>query len=109
MSEDNFFDLINELKTSAENCWSAKVALHEQGVKYSHLCIKVLLESRQIPKLINNRIEKRKQETGLDVVHPDFWDADMIIALSEHYQKVCSEWIEEAQNKSKDLVTSRSI
>ena len=60
--------------------------LQDLGNKYAPLCIQILLESRGIPKLVNNRIERRKQETGLDPIHPDFWDADMIILLAEHYK-----------------------
>ncbi|HEY4832821.1 MAG TPA: hypothetical protein VIH61_09720 [Waddliaceae bacterium] len=84
--EEEFLNLIRKLKDASEEIWAAKMFLHDLGNKYSPLCIQILLEGRQIPKLINNRIEKRKHETGLDPIHPDFWDADMIIALYEYFE-----------------------
>lgn len=95
---DKFLDLIKQLKTASEEIWAAKIALRELSNKYSPLCIQILVEGRQIPKLINNRIENRKRETGLDPVHPDFWDVDMIIALSEHFEE--NELMKELENAS---------
>lgn len=89
--KNNFYEFLEELKKASDECWAAKIALHELGSKYAPLCIQLILESRQIPKLINNRIERRKHETGLDVVHPDFWDADMLIALNEHFEHCMEE------------------
>ncbi len=96
MNDIEFLNLINQLKTASEEIWAAKIALRELGNKYAPLCIQILVEGRQIPKLINNRMEKRKNETGLDPVHPDFWDADMINALSEHFEE--NELMKELEN-----------
>lgn len=87
MSDDNFIALIKQLKSASEECWAAKIALHDISQKYAPLCIQLLVEGRKIPRLINSRIEKRQKEMGLDPVHPDFWDADMIIALYEHFEE----------------------
>ncbi len=84
MSDNKWLELLRDLKKASDECWGAKRVLHDLGNQYAPLCFQILLEGRQIPKLINNRIEKRKNATGLDPVHPDFWDADMIIALYEH-------------------------
>jgi len=86
MNDNDFNSLINELKKASKECLDAKMSLHVLGNKYASLCIQILVEGRQIPQLINNRIEKRKQEIGRDPVHPDFWSPDMIIALAEHFE-----------------------
>ncbi|HUC95513.1 MAG TPA: hypothetical protein VMR76_00965 [Candidatus Saccharimonadia bacterium] len=85
-NDNKFQDLIKELAAASKECWAAQLALHDLGNKYSPLCIQLVLEGRQIPKLINDRINKRKDETGVDPIHPDFWNADMIIALHEHFE-----------------------
>jgi len=86
MSEDEFYQLLKDLKKVPEEIWAAKMLLQDLSTKYAPLCIQILIGARKIPELSNNRIEKRKQETGLDPIHPDFWDADMIIALYEHFE-----------------------
>src|ERR1700728_3951470 len=86
MSDDTFCNLLQELKEAAKQIWTAEILVNDLQNKYAPLCVQILVEGRQIPKLINNRIEKRKKETGLDPVHPDFWDADMIIALYEYFE-----------------------
>lgn len=88
MNDEEFFDLIKDLKKAFEELWAAKLVLHDLGNKYAPLCIQILVEGMQIPKLINNRIEARKKQTGLDPVHPDFWDVEMIIALAEHFENI---------------------
>lgn len=85
MNENSFTTLLKKLKVASDECWAAKLALHDLGNKYAPLCIQILVEGRHIPNLINNRINQRKFETGLDAIHPDFWDADMLIALTEHF------------------------
>jgi hypothetical protein len=92
MSEENqeerFQRLKAEVKKAAEDCWNSKMELHEKGKKYADLCIQLLVAMRHIPKLVNDRILKREIETkGLDVLHPDFWNGDMIIALSEYFER----------------------
>lgn len=86
MNDKEFDDLIKGLKSASEEYWAAKLALHDLSSKYAPLCIQILIEGRKIPRLINNRIEKRMQDSGLDPIHPDFWDADMIIALYEYFE-----------------------
>lgn len=86
MSEKPFESLLPELKKAWVECTAAKIKDLEVGNKHAPLCVELLVKGRQFPRLINNRIEKRKTETGLDPVHPDFWNTDMIIALYEHYK-----------------------
>lgn len=86
MEANTFSDLLKKLKAASKECWTAKMALHDLGNKYAPLCLKIIIEGKHIPKLVNARIEIRQQETGLDPVHPDFWDAEMIIALYEHFE-----------------------
>lgn len=86
MSEEMFYQLIKDLETASKEIIDAQLVVHDLANKYASLCINILVEGRRIPELINRRIEKRKAETGLDPVHPDFWDADMINALSEHFE-----------------------
>lgn len=87
MGEEKFNQLRTTLITSAyKEIWDAKINTHEVSKKYAPMCIQLIVESMQIPKLINNRMEKRKEETGRDFVHPDFWDGDMIISLAEHFK-----------------------
>lgn len=107
MNDNEFLDLLGELSKASKECIKSQIASYEVGKRYAPLCIQVLLESRMIPKLINNKMEKRKSESGLDPVHPDFWNADMIIALAEHYQGVLERAIKEADGKTKCLVSSR--
>lgn len=83
--KDKSAELLKQLKLANEECWNARIALHDLGQKYAPLCIQLMVEMRHVPKLINHRIEKRMKETNLDVLHPDFWDTDMIMALAEHY------------------------
>src|ERR1700722_13782968 len=89
MSEKTLGDLLKELKIAADDCWASKIVTHNIAKKHASLCIQILKELGYVPKLINNRIEQRKNETGdRDVKHPDFWtSADMIIALCEHFHK----------------------
>ena len=89
MNDKEFYSLIKELKEASKECEIAKIFLYDLSAKYAPLCVQILVEARHVPKLINNRIEKRKQETGLDPIHPDFWDADMIIALYEYFENCC--------------------
>lgn len=84
--EETFLNLIRKLENASKEIWAAKLLLHDLGTKYASLCIQILLEGRRIPPLINNRIERRKEETGFDPVNPDFWDADMIISLYEYFE-----------------------
>ena len=86
MSDDKFYPLLKDLKTASQEIWAGKILLHDLKTKYAPLCIQILLEGRRIPQLINKGIEKRKFETGLDPIHPDFWDLDMIIALYEYFE-----------------------
>ena len=87
--DEKLSDMIKQLQSARDQCLRAKVAVHELGQKYAPLCIQLLLEMRHVPKLINNRIENRARETGgLDVIHPDFWDADMLIALAEYFDSM---------------------
>lgn len=86
MDDDQFLELLRKLKEVSEEVWAAKLALRDIETKYAPLCVQILVEGRQIPPLINNRIERRRAENGLDPVHPDFWDADMIIALYEYFE-----------------------
>jgi len=86
MDDQGFYDLVRGLKKASDEIWAARMLLADLRNQYAPLCIQILIEGRQIPQLINNRIERRKKETGLDPVHPDFWDADMIIALYEHFE-----------------------
>jgi len=86
MNDLEFTELLNDLKKASDKIWEAKLALHDLSGVYAPLCIDLLVKSRHIPKLINNRIERRQTETGLDVVNPDFWDAEMIIALHEYFE-----------------------
>ena len=86
MEQNEFLNLIKDLEQASNEVWAAKIVLHDLKNKYAPLCIQIMLESRHIPKLINNRIEKRKAETGLDPIHPDFWDADLIIAFYEYFE-----------------------
>lgn len=90
MNDEEFLELIRKLKSASEEIWAAKIVMRELETKYATLCVQILVEGRQIPKLINNRIENRKRETGWDPVHPDFWDVDMIIALSDHFEELLS-------------------
>ena len=90
MSEDEFYQLLKDLKKVPEEIWAAKILLRDLSTKYAPLCIQILIGARKIPELSNNRIEKRKKETGLDPVHPDFWDADMIIAFCEYFENAHS-------------------
>jgi hypothetical protein len=91
MNDKEFYSLINELKEAAKECENAKIVLYNLGVKHAMTCVQLLIEARHIPKLANNRIEKRSEETGLDPIHPDFWDADMIIALYDYFENCIPE------------------
>jgi hypothetical protein len=86
--ENKFRQHLKDLKTASTEVWAAQIALLDIGKKYAPLCVQILVDGRHIPQLINNRIEKRRQEIGLDPVHPDFWDADMIIALYEYFENI---------------------
>lgn len=88
VSKESFENIIEELKVAGAECVKAQLALHDLGAKYAPLCIKALVEARHIPQLRNGGIEKRKNQTGLDPLHPDFWDINMIIALSEHFDNL---------------------
>jgi len=89
MRENKFPDLLKELKKASDECWASKIATYEIATKHAPKCIQILQELGYVPRLINNRIEKRLSEReGWDVCSNDFWaSADMIIALSNHLEQ----------------------
>jgi len=58
--------------------------LNEHCRQYAQLCVDYLVETKFIPELAV--FEERKKNTGLCVLHPDFWNPHMICALAEEYR-----------------------
>lgn len=85
MSENNLPHLFEELKKAVDEYWIYKIAAYEIAKNNAYLCVKIIQQLGYVPRLINNRIEKRIMETdGRSVLDTDFWcDQDMIIAFFE--------------------------
>ena len=83
MSGTDFKKILCGLTKASEKYWPARMALDDLFNQYTLLPIQIPVTRKQISKLLNNCIERRELEIGLDSAHPDFWDADMIIALYE--------------------------
>jgi|GEM_PF-6275633 len=89
MSDKNLAQLFRDLKEASSECWKAKIAENEVAGKHATLCLEILQKLGYVPRLLNCRIEERKWAMdGMDVMQYDFWcDANMIIALNEHFEE----------------------